>query len=108
MGIVDQTNGFGLLLLAFPFYMFFVEKSCIHTRVALIGLLVLCLINIVIMSVLNTKIWYYDLSSDALREAMLEGDNIGTLYDCFVILVTFIVAGLFFIKEEIICKKSKT
>lgn len=105
MMFVYQTNGYGLLSLAPMLYLFSVKKTCIHPIITTIGLAILCVLNIIILSILNFKIWYYDISGEGVRKIMESGDRIGTIYDSIVILFTLIIASFYFAKEEIFCKK---
>ena len=105
MGIVYQTNGYGLFVLLPMLYLFSVKKTCIHPVITTVGLGVLCLINMVIGCILNFNIWYYNIVGDGIKNVMESGDRIGTIYDSVVVVFTFAIGSIWFAKEEIICKK---
>lgn len=101
VGGVDQFSGFGILGNIVMLYYFICFKHCWHSIVAILGMILLNIINSIVSFSIFIECLIYDLNISAKEELINYNDKIITPYDCTIIFLTFIISALLLIRNEI-------
>ncbi len=102
---LKEITGFGLLGNFILLYYFMILKHCWHSIVAMIGLMLLNIINIITMLLINIE--SLGLSEKERQFMISRYNSFGTAFDYVIIFITFILAALLLVRNEIFKRDEK-